>query len=199
LGVETGAGEEVRARRASSAAWAWLYTRLSRAGKPPEPRIAAEWSAAAYHPAQKSPECPAKTSTLIGFVRVLLAYGDPSASPSGQRPAAASHVKNDIGKDHNAVAPRKIKADGTCGKDNGCKVHWTAIYSFAPPGHGNMVPNSSHWQPEMKSLVKSCPQNESKRPATQSNRDAPTEDGRWGGSNYVCGRNGVSTTASVIR
>lgn len=39
-------------------------------------------------------------------------------------------------------------------------------YTFSPPERGNMVPNSSQ--------IKS-PQNESKKPATQSNRDAPTD------------------------
>jgi hypothetical protein len=39
-------------------------------------------------------------------------------------------------------------------------------YTFSPPERGNIVPNSS----QMKS-----PQNESKKPATQSKRDAPTE------------------------
>ena len=31
---------------------------------------------------------------------------------------------------HNTVARRKTKDDGTCGKDNGCKVFWATIYSF---------------------------------------------------------------------
>jgi hypothetical protein len=39
-------------------------------------------------------------------------------------------------------------------------------YTFSPPERGNMVPNSSH--------IKS-PQNERKKPATQSNKDAPTD------------------------
>src|SRR6266852_1986230 len=39
-------------------------------------------------------------------------------------------------------------------------------YTFSPPERGNMVKNSSH--------IKS-PQNERKKPATQSNRDAPTD------------------------
>jgi len=39
-------------------------------------------------------------------------------------------------------------------------------YTFSPPERGNIVPNSS----QMKS-----PQNENKKPATQSKRDAPTE------------------------
>lgn len=39
-------------------------------------------------------------------------------------------------------------------------------YTFSPPERGNIVPNSS----QMKS-----PQNENKKPATQSKRDAPME------------------------
>lgn len=39
-------------------------------------------------------------------------------------------------------------------------------YTFSPPERGNIVPNSSQ--------IKS-PQKESKKPATQSNRDAPTD------------------------
>jgi hypothetical protein len=39
-------------------------------------------------------------------------------------------------------------------------------YTFSPPERGNMVPNSSH--------IKS-PQNERKKSATQSNKDAPTD------------------------
>jgi hypothetical protein len=39
-------------------------------------------------------------------------------------------------------------------------------YTFSPPERGNIVPNSSQ--------IKS-PQNERRKPATQSNRDAPTE------------------------
>ena len=39
-------------------------------------------------------------------------------------------------------------------------------YTFSPPERGNMVPNSSQ--------IKS-PQNESTKPATQSDRDAPTD------------------------
>jgi hypothetical protein len=42
----------------------------------------------------------------------------------------------------------------------------TSRYTFSPPERGNMVPNSSH--------IKS-PQNERKKPATQSNKDAPTD------------------------
>jgi hypothetical protein len=39
-------------------------------------------------------------------------------------------------------------------------------YTFSPRERGNMAPNSSH--------IKS-PQNERKKPATQSNKDAPTD------------------------
>jgi len=39
-------------------------------------------------------------------------------------------------------------------------------YTFSPPERGNMVPNSSH--------IKS-PQNDRKKQATQSNKDAPTD------------------------
>jgi len=39
-------------------------------------------------------------------------------------------------------------------------------YTFSPPERGNMVPNSSHI---------TSPQNERRKPATQSNKDAPTD------------------------
>ena len=53
---------------------------------------------------------------------------------SSERKPAASRMKKwhicARKRAHNTVARRKTKDNGTCSKDNGCKVLWTAIYSF---------------------------------------------------------------------
>ena len=66
-----------------------------------------------------------------------------------------------------AVKPRMIAfaAKRTVARYFG-RRYTASRYTFSPPERGNMLPNSS----QMNS-----PQNESRKPATQSNMDAPTD------------------------
>jgi hypothetical protein len=92
---------------------------------------------------------------------------------SEQRPAT-SHIKNDtyaLGKGLTiqllAENPRMMALEAKITVARYLGRRYTASrYTFSPPERGNMVPNSSQ--------IKS-PQNESKNPATQSIRDAPTD------------------------
>ena len=92
---------------------------------------------------------------------------------TSERRPAASRMKNGIyalGKELTiqllAERPRTIALAAKITVARCCTRRYTASrYTFSPPERGNMVPNSSQ--------IKS-PQ-ESKNPATQSNRDAPTD------------------------
>lgn len=121
---------------------------------------------------QRSAECPAETSMLNGSVR-LSSLVENLIHTSERRPAA-SRMKNGIyalGKGLTiqllAEKPRMmaLAAKITVARYFG-RRYTASRYTFSPPERGNMVPSSSH--------IKS-PQNESKKPAIQSNRDAPTD------------------------
>jgi hypothetical protein len=124
----------------------------------------------AYHPAISRTSCGNKYAY---WVCQTFSLGEILIHTSERKPAA-SRIKNDIyapGKGLTiqllAEKPRMmaLAAKITVARCLG-RRYTASRYTFSPPERGNMVPNSS----QMKS-----PQNESKNPATQSNRDAPTD------------------------
>ena len=121
---------------------------------------------------QRSAECPAETSMLIEFVRPCSSRVGVFIHTSERRPV--ENMKNDkyaLGKRLTiqllAENPRTIALAEKITVARYFGRRYTASrYTFSPPERGNMVPNSSH--------IKS-PQNERKKPATQRNKDAPTD------------------------